>query len=319
MDNRIWMWIGFNVFVLAMLAVDLLLFHRKSHEVSMKEATGWTAVWVALALLFNGWIASYYGPDVGLQFLTGYLIEKALSVDNIFVFVLIFAYFKVPAMYQHRVLFWGILGALLMRGAMIAVGAALIHHLHWIVYVFGAFLVITGIRMAVQKEHDIEPQSNPMIRLIRKIWPVADHYHGEKFFVRGEVAGQGLRILATPLFVVLVMVETTDLIFAVDSVPAIFAITQDPFIVYTSNIFAILGLRSLYFLLAGVIHKFHYLQVGLSVVLMFVGVKMLLTGIYKIPVAVSLGVIALILLTSVVASLMFPKPAQEHDTADPVD
>ena len=316
MSNEIWMWVGFNVFVLAMLAVDLLIFHRDSHEVSMKEAAGWTAVWVALALVFNGGIYHYFGPEVGLQFLTGYLIEKALSVDNIFVFVLIFAYFRVPPQYQHRVLFWGILGALLMRGTMIGLGAVLIKQFHWIIYVFGGFLVLTGIRMANQKEHDIEPEANPVIRLIRKIWPVTNHYHGDKFFVTEEVPGKGLRKVATPLFVVLVMVETTDLIFAVDSVPAIFAITQDPFIVYTSNVFAILGLRSLYFLLAGVIHKFHFLQLGLSVVLMFVGTKMLLTDTYKIPVGISLGVIAAILIISVLASLAFPKALVEHDPVE---
>jgi tellurite resistance protein TerC len=217
-------------------------------------------------------------------------------------------------MYQHRVLFWGILGALVMRGAMIGVGAALIKQFHWIIYLFGAFLIITGLRMATQKEHDIEPQSNPVVRLIRRIWPVTDDYRGEKFFVREHVEGKGLRTLATPLFVVLVMVETTDLIFAVDSVPAIFAITEDPFIVYTSNVFAILGLRSLYFLLAGVIHKFHYLQLGLSVVLIFVGSKMLLSDFWKIPVGISLGVIAAVLTISVVASLMFPKAEGELET-----
>lgn len=316
MNNQVLLWVGFNVFVLAMLAVDLLIFHRKSHEVSMKEAAGWTVVWITLALLFNGGVASYYGSEVGLQFLTGYLIEKALSVDNIFVFVLIFAYFKVPPEYQHRVLFWGILGALVMRGSMIAVGATLIKQFHWIIYLFGAFLVFTGIRMASQKEHDIEPQSNPVIRLVRRIWPVTDSYRGDKFFVREQVEGKGVRTLATPLFVVLVMVETTDLIFAVDSVPAIFAITQDPFIVYTSNVFAILGLRSLYFLLAGVIHKFHFLQLGLSLVLMFVGLKMLLSDVVKVPVGISLGVIAFILTTSVVASLAFPKELEANDPID---
>jgi tellurite resistance protein TerC len=314
--NQVWMWVGFNVFVLAMLAVDLLIFHRKSHEVSMKEASAWTVVWISLAMVFNAGIYSYFGPEVGLQFLTGYLIEKALSVDNIFVFVLIFAYFKVPPQYQHRVLFWGILGALVMRGSMVGLGALLIKQFHWIIYVFGAFLVITGIRMATQKEHDIEPESNPVIRLIRKVWPVTNRYHGDKFFIREEVDGKGLRTVATPLFVVLVMVETTDLIFAVDSVPAIFAITEDPFIVYTSNVFAILGLRSLYFLLAGVIHKFHFLQIGLSLVLIFVGTKMLMTDYYKIPVGISLGVIALILITSVVASLMFPKQLAESDPVE---
>lgn len=318
--DQIWLWIGFNAFVLAMLALDLGVFHRDAHEVSVKEAGAWSAVWVALALLFNFGLYHYMGPEAGLQFLTGYLIEKALSVDNIFVFVLIFSYFQVPSRYQHRILFWGILGALLMRGAMIAAGATLIHQFHWIIYVFGAFLVFTGIRMATQDEMNIEPESNPVIRLVRRFVPVTNEYHGQKFFIREELGGK-LRRIATPLFVVLVLVETTDLIFAVDSIPAIFAITTDPFIVYTSNVFAILGLRALYFLLAGVIHKFHYLKLGLSVVLVFVGAKMLLIDVYKVPIGASLGVIAAILTTAVVASLLFPKPASAHDpvTHDPLE
>ncbi len=304
--DQLWLWIGFNAFVLVMLALDLGVFHREAHAVSMKEAGAWSALWVSLALVFNFGIYHFMGPQAGLEFLTGYLIEKALSVDNIFVFVLIFSYFSVPARYQHRVLFWGILGALLMRGAMIAAGAVLIAEFHWIIYVFGAFLVLTGIRMAMQPEHAIDAEQNPVIRLVRRIVPVSDQYHGQKFWVRAEVGGR-LRLVATPLFVVLVLVETTDLIFAVDSIPAIFAITQDPFIVYTSNVFAILGLRALYFLLAGVIHRFHYLKLGLSVVLVFVGAKMLLTDIYKVPVGLSLGIIALVLATAVVASLAVPK------------
>jgi len=322
--DQIWLWVGFNVFVLLMLAVDLGVFNRKAHEVSAKEAAAWSVVWVALALLFNYGVYHFMGRQAGMEFLTGYLIEKALSVDNIFVFVLIFAFFKVPAKYQHRVLFWGVLGALVMRGAMIGAGAYLIKQFHWIIYVFGGFLVITGIRMATQTEHAVEPESNPVIRLVRRFIPVTNRYHGQGFFVReAERPGGALRRVATPLFVVLVLVETTDLIFAVDSIPAIFAVTQDPFLVYTSNVFAILGLRSLYFLLAGVIHKFHYLKLGLSVVLVFVGAKMLLTDVYKVPVGLSLGVIALILLLSVVASLAFPKSAEahspvEHDPRAPV-
>src|SRR5688572_10880389 len=286
-----------------MLAVDLGVFHRRAHEVSLKEAAVWSAVWISLALLFAYGIYHFRGPKAGLQYLTGYLIEKALSVDNIFVFVLIFSYFRVPARYQHRVLFWGILGALVMRGAMIAAGAYLIQQFHWIIYVFGAFLVFTGLRMTTQTEHDIEPESNPVIRLVKSILPVTSTYHGQSFFVRQEVDGR-MRAVATPLFVVLVLVETTDLIFAVDSIPAIFAITQDPFIVYTSNIFAILGLRALYFLLAGIIHRFHYLKLGLAAVLVFVGTKMLMTDIFTVPVGLSLGVIALLLGTSVVTSLL---------------
>jgi tellurite resistance protein TerC len=306
--DQLWLWIGFNAFVLVMLALDLGVFHRQAHEVSMKEAGAWSALWVSLALVFNFGVYHFMGPQAGLEFLTGYLIEKALSVDNIFVFVLIFSYFNVPARYQHRVLFWGILGALLMRGAMIAAGAVLISEFHWIIYVFGAFLVVTGIRMAMQTERAIDAQKNPVIRLVRRFVPVSEAYHGQKFWVRAEVAGR-LRLVATPLFVVLVLVETTDLVFAVDSIPAIFAITQDPFIVYTSNVFAILGLRALYFLLAGVIHRFHYLKLGLSAVLVFVGTKMLLTDIYKVPVGLSLGIIALVLASSIVASLMMPKRA----------
>ena len=311
--DQLWLWVGFNVFVLAMLALDLGVFHRQAHAVSVKEAGLWSVAWIALALTFNYGIYHFMGRQAGLEFLTGYLIEKALSVDNIFVFVLVFSYFRVPPKYQHRVLFWGVLGALLMRGAMIGAGAALIERFHWIIYVFGAFLVFTGIRMALQEEHDIEPESNPVIRLVRRFIPITNVYHGQSFFVKEPLhAGGALRRVATPLFVVLVLVETTDLIFAVDSIPAIFAVTHDPFLVYTSNVFAILGLRSLYFVLAGVIHKFHYLKLGLSVVLVFVGVKMLLVDVYKIPISASLGLIALVLGTAVAASLLFPKTVEAH-------
>jgi tellurite resistance protein TerC len=307
--DQLWLWIGFNAFVLGMLALDLGVFHRKAHVVSMREAGAWTLVWVTVALLFNYGVYHFAGAQAGLEFLTGYLIEKALSVDNIFVFLLIFAYFRVPSQYQHRVLFWGIIGALLMRGAMIGAGAYLIARFHWILYVFGGFLVITGFRMATQDEHAVKPESNPVIRLVRRFIAVTDSYQGQRFFVPG--AG-GARRMATPLFVVLVLVETTDLIFAVDSIPAIFAITQDPFIVYTSNVFAILGLRAMYFLLAGVIQKFHYLKLGLAIVLVFVGVKMLLVDVYKLPIGISLGVIATVLAGAVAASLLFPKQAADH-------
>jgi len=312
-----WHWIAFNLFVLAMLAIDLGVFHRKAHAVSLREAAAWSAVWVALALLFNWGIYHYIGSRAGMEFLTGYLIEKSLSVDNIFVFVLIFAYFRVPAEYQHRVLFWGILGALVMRGAMIGAGAYLIARFHWIVYIFGAFLVVTAIRMATQDEHAVKPEANPVIRLIRRLMPVTDGYRGERFFVSEALTpGQGHARAATPLFVVLVLVETTDLIFAVDSIPAIFAVTQDAFLVYTSNVFAILGLRALYFLLAGVVTKFHYLKLGLAVVLFFVGAKMLLVDIYKIPIGLSLGVIATVLAGSIAASLLFPKQAVAHSPVE---
>jgi len=318
--DELWLWVAFNAFVLAMLALDLFVFHRHAHEVRTREAAGWTAFWVALALIFNYGVYRFMGAEVGLEFLTGYLIEKALSVDNIFVFVLIFSYFNVPLKYQHRVLFWGILGALVMRGTMIGAGAALIHRFHWIIYIFGAFLVITGVRMALQRDHAVEPESNPVLRLVRRFLPITRVYHGQSFFVRERVGGR-LRRVATPLFVVLLLVETTDLIFAVDSIPAVFAITTDPFIVYTSNVFAILGLRALYFLLAGVIHRFHYLQLGLAVVLGFVGTKMLLVDVFPVPIGISLGVIATVLSISVVASLMFPRGPHESAPVhgDPLD
>ena len=308
-------WVGFTLFVLAMLAIDLGVFHREAHEVSIREAATWSAVWITLALLFCFGIYQWMGAQAGLEFLTGYLIEKALSVDNIFVFVLIFSYFNVPLQYQHRVLFWGILGALVMRGAMIGAGAYLISHFHWIIYLFGAFLVVTGIRMATQDERDIQPEANPVIRLVRRLIPVTTAYHGQSFFAREKVGSQ-VRRAATPLFVVLMVVETTDLIFAVDSIPAIFAVTQDPFLVYTSNVFAILGLRALYFLLAGVITQFHYLKLGLSVVLVFVGAKMLLSDVYKVPIALSLGVVAVVLAVSVIASLLFPKRPAAHSPVE---
>jgi tellurite resistance protein TerC len=310
--DQFWLWIGFNAFVLAMLAVDLFVFHKEAHEVRAAEAAGWSVLWIALAVLFGSGVYRFMGPQAGLEFFAGYLIEKALSVDNIFVFVLIFGFFRVPPRYQHRVLFWGILGALIMRGGMIAAGAYLIQHFHWVIYVFGAFLVFTGVRMAIQKEHGLDPDSNAAIRLIRRVMPVTRAYHGQKFFVREHVGGR-LRLAATPLFVVVALVETTDLIFAVDSIPAIFAVTQDPFIVYSSNVFAILGLRALYFLLAEVIDRFHYLKLGLSVVLVFVGLKMLAADVYKVPVGVSLAVIAGVLGVAVAASWFWPRTATARD------
>jgi tellurite resistance protein TerC len=311
--DQLWLWIGFNAFVLAMLAIDLLIFHKDAHEVRVREAATWSVIWIALALLFGLGVSQFMGREAGLEYFAGYLIEKALSVDNIFVFVLIFSFFRVPPRYQHRVLFWGILGALLMRGAMIAAGAYLIQQFHWIIYVFGAFLVFTGVRMASHSEHDLDPESSLAIRLIRRLVPITSEYHGQQFFVR-EQGGQVRRLVATPLFVVLVLVETTDLIFAVDSIPAIFAITQEPFIVYSSNVFAILGLRALYFLLADVIDGFHYLKVGLSVVLVFVGLKMLAVDLYEVPIGVSLGVIVLVLGVSMAASWRWPRipPNQEE-------
>jgi len=310
MTYPLWVWIAFNGFVLAMLALDLGVFHRTSHEVKLREALVWSAVWVALALAFNALVWSRYGQQRALEFLTGYLIEKSLSVDNIFVFVLIFTYFRVPAQYQHKVLFWGILGALLMRAAFIAAGVTLIQRFHWIIYVFGGFLVVTGIRMAVQQDKEIHPERNPVLRLAKRLMPVSTSYDGDRFFTI-----LGGRRAATPLFVALLLVETTDLIFAVDSIPAILAITQDPFIVYTSNVFAILGLRSLYFALAGVVRMFHYLSIGLAGVLIFVGGKMLLVDVVKVPTALSLGVIAAILAVSVVASVLRPRPPARQESA----
>lgn len=290
-------WVVFNGFILAMLALDLGVFHRKSHEVSIREASIWSAVWVALALVFNYGLYLWRGSDAAIQFFTGYLIEKSLSVDNIFVFALIFSYFAVPKLYQHRVLFWGILGALVMRAIFILAGAALLERFHWILYVFGAFLILTGIKMALVKEGGFNPESNPLLKLVRRKISVTQEYVGDRFFVRRDG-----RLWATPLFLVLLLVESTDLIFAVDSIPAIFAVTKDPFIVYTSNVFAILGLRSLYFLLAGVMDKFHYLKVGLAAVLVFVGIKMALVDLVKIPSTWSLLVIAILLGTAMLAS-----------------
>lgn len=306
--SRIGLLVAFNVGVLAVLAVDLGVFNKKAHRISVKEATAWSSVWIALSLGFAAVINMLSGRQAALEFVTGYLIEYSLSIDNIFVIVLIFSYFRIAEKYQHRVLFWGIIGALLMRGSMIAGGAFLIGRFHWILYVFGVFLIFTGIRMAMQDEADIEPESNPVLRLVRRLVPVTQDFRDQSFFVREPLhRGEQARILATPLFVVLILVETTDLIFAVDSIPAIFAVTRDPLIVYTSNVCAILGLRSLYFLLAGVIHKFQFLKFGLAVVLTFVGVKMLLGSVYEIPIFVSLLVIAIILALSIVASLVFPR------------
>lgn len=321
MEEPIWLWVGFNLFVLAMLALDLGVFHRKSHAVSGKEALTWSLVWIALSLAFNTVIyffwdrmmpsSSYTNGEAALAFLTGYLIEKSLSVDNIFVFILIFSFFGVPAAYQHRVLFWGILGALLMRGILIAVGAALLEQFHWIIYIFGAFLIFTGIRMALQHDENVEPDKNPVVRFFRRFMPVTENFEEDKFFIRR--AG---KLFATPLFLILLVVESTDLIFAVDSIPAIFAVTRDPFIVYTSNVFAILGLRALYFLLANVMDKFQYLKYGLAAVLTFVGIKMVIVDFYKIPVGISLLVVAGILTTSILASLWKARNSPKLRTAE---
>lgn len=305
-------YLTFSLIILAVLALDLGVFHRKSHVVGVREALGWTAAWVVLALGFGGWIWSSYGMQRGTEFLTGYLIELSLSADNVFIFVLIFSYFSVPLIYQHKVLFWGVLSAIVMRLVMIFTGAALLERFHWLIYIFAAFLLITGIKLIVKKAGNVNLDNSPVIRWFRRLVPTTRDYDGDKFLTRH----QG-KLMATPLMLVLVCVEASDLIFALDSIPAIFAVTKEPFIVFTSNVFAIMGLRSLYFLLAGVIDKFHYLRTGLGVVLSFVGVKMLLSHTpYKIDTTLSLLVVAGVMTASIVASLIWPlKPSEKDEVA----
>ncbi len=293
------LWIGYTVFILIALVVDLGVFHRGARTITMKEAALSSVIWVALALVFNAGIYNYIGPQKGLEFFTGYLIELALSVDNLFVFLIIFSYFKVPEELRHRVLFWGILGAMLMRIIFILAGATLLGLFHWLDYVFGAFLLYTGVRIIFQKETEVDPEMNLLLRFARKYLRVTKDYEANKFFTK--VDGKSF---ATPLLLVLLVVESTDVVFAVDSIPAIFGITHDPFIVYTSNIFAVLGLRALYFLLQGMMDRFHYLPIGLGLVLAFVGLKMLITDYYPIPIGLSLGVVALVLAGSVIVSLL---------------
>ena len=299
MESHLLLWVVFNILVLGILALDLLVLHRKAHAVSLREALAWSCVWVSMALIFCLGIYFFHGGEKALEFLTGYVIEWSLSVDNLFVFLVIFSYFAVPPVYQHRVLFWGILGALVLRASFIATGTALLANFHWMIYVFGGFLIFTGIKLLFAGDDKIEPEKNPAVLLVRRFMKVTPEYQGQRFFLRKDG-----KLWATPLFLVLVVVETTDVIFAVDSIPAIFAITLDPFIVYTSNVFAILGLRALFFLLAGVMEMFHYLRVGLSFVLCFVGVKMVIVDFYKIPIGASLGVVAGILLLSILASVL---------------
>ena len=301
--TNIWFWLGFIAFVLAMLSLDLGVFNRTPHVVSAREALTWTGVWVGLALVFAGGLALFVDRQAALTFLTGYVIEESLSVDNIFVIVLIFQYFAVPAQYQHRVLFWGILGALIMRGLFIGIGAALLARFEWIIYIFGALLVITGIRMAVKQDEEFDGEQNPVVKFVRRFLPVTSDYRGEHFFTMEEG-----RRSATPLLLVLVLVEATDLIFAIDSIPAIFGITRDPFLVFTSNIFAVLGLRSLFFLLASVVTKFHLLKYGLAVILTFVGAKMLAEHWIHIPILWSLGIVISVLAASIGASFVWPQP-----------
>jgi tellurite resistance protein TerC len=316
-EHSIWLWVGFGAVILFMMSLDLGLLNRKAHTPTYKEASIWSAVWVTLALIFSGVIFWHQGKQEGLEFLTGYVIELSLSVDNLFVFLLIFSYFKVPSKYQHRVLFWGVLGALIMRVTIILLGTALITRFHWILYFFGAFLIYTGIKMMVQEETDIEPEDNPVVRIVTRFIPITRHYEEDKFFtvINGRRTG-------TLLLLVLVIVEVTDLVFAVDSIPAIFGVTTNFFIVFTSNVFAILGLRSLFFLLAGVVEKFHYLKVGLAIVLTLIGVKMLTESfLLKVMdkyslIIFSLSAVALILAGSVVASVIWPQKAERDIDID---
>ncbi len=311
--GTLWLWIGFNAFVLLMLAMDLGVFHRRPHAISLGEAAAWSVVWVVISLGFNLGLLHWYGKTPALEFFTGYVIEKSLSVDNLFVFVLLFRYFAVEHRYQHRVLFWGILGALVMRGALIGVGVALIRHFEWVLYLFGAFLVYAGLKMMFHEEEEVHPERNPVFRWARKFLPLTKRYEGQRFFVRDSSAtdaparGRQGRWLATPLVLVLLVIETTDLAFALDSIPAIFAITRDPFIVYSSNVCAILGLRAFYFLLAGVLPYFRYLSKGLSIVLMFIGLKMLGEHWVPIPTHISLAVVGIVLAVAVIASLFAAK------------
>jgi tellurite resistance protein TerC len=303
MEVSIFFWIGFHVLIFLMLALDLGIFNKKAHKVPVKEALKWSATWITLALLFSVFVFYEFGKTRALEFLTGYVIEYSLSVDNIFVFILIFSYFAVEDEYQHRILFWGILGALVLRGIFIFAGVALIHKFHWIIILFGGFLVFTGIKMMFQKETQVDPGKNPVFRFFRKILPVSEDSHGGRLFIK-----QDHKTYVTPLFLVLLVIESSDLLFAVDSIPAVLAISQETFIVYTSNIFAILGLRSLYFAVAGLMGYFRYLKVGLSFILTFVGLKMLASFFnIEIPILFSLAVIISILLISVIASLLIKK------------
>jgi len=297
-----YLWTGFIVFVFIMLALDLGVFHRKSHEVKIREALIWSAVWISLALIFNYGIFIFMGKEKAIEFLTGYVIEKSLSIDNLFVFIMVFTYFNVEPKYQHKILFWGILGALIMRAIFIFAGVALISMFHWIIYVFGGFLIFTGVKMLFHKDEKLNPNKNPLVIIFKKFFPVTEEMHGSKFFVKINA-----RTVATPLFIVLLVIEFTDLIFAVDSIPAILAISKDTFIIFTSNVFAILGLRALYFALAGITKYFYYLKYGLSAILVFVGIKMIMAEFYKIPIVYSLLSILGILLISILFSIVFPK------------
>jgi tellurite resistance protein TerC len=304
MDVTLWVWLGFIALIFLFLALDLLVFHREAHEISIKEAFVWSVVWSVIGIAFAGVIWAAWGSEIAGEYLAGYVIERSLSVDNIFVFALIFGYFSVPAAYQHRVLVWGLVGAVVFRIAFIAAGASLLETFHWMIYIFGGFLIFTGLRMAFGKEVEVHPETNPALRLLRRVLPVTSDYHGAQFFTR-----QAGVMMATPLLAVLVVIETTDIIFAVDSIPAIFAVTDHAFIVFSSNAFAILGMRVLYFLLAGAMHRFIYLKHGLAIVLVFVGVKMMSEDVLHMPIAISLGIIAIVLALSMGLSLIVTRNA----------
>lgn len=302
MEETILLWGGFSLFVIGMLALDLGVFHRKLHEVKPREALIWTAVWISLAMTFNAFVYYHFGKARAFEFFTAYIIEKSLSIDNIFVMIMIFQYFQVPKMYEHKVLFWGIFGALIMRVIFIFAGVGLIHTFHWLIYIFGGFVLFMGVRMVVRMDRKLKPEKNPLVRLARKVFAVTETFEGDKFFVKRPG-----KMMATPLFITVILVEATDLIFAVDSIPAILAISNDPFIIYTSNVFAILGLRSLYFAIAGMEKYFRYLKYGLAAVLVFVGMKMCLTDILLVPIEISLLAIAFILCVAIVASIISGK------------
>jgi len=307
MEESIYVWLGFLAFVFLMLAVDLGVFNRNAHVVKVKEALIWSAVWIGLSLIFNLGVYYYLGKVKALEFLTGYLIEKSLSVDNLFVFIMLFTFFGVERKYQHKVLFWGILGALIMRAIFIFAGVALINKFHWIIYIFGAFLVFTGIKMLFHKDEQIDPDKNPLVRLFKKFIPVTPEMHGSKFFIKIN-----RKRFATPLFIALIVIEVTDLIFAADSIPAILAISHDTFIIFTSNVFAILGLRALYFALAGITEYFYYLKYGLSIILAFVGVKMIISPFYEVPIVASLLIILAVLVLCVLISIIFPQKKEDQ-------
>lgn len=307
MEYSLTVWIVFNVFIISMLVVDLMVFNRKPHEISIKESLIWTGIWIALAIVFGIGLYVYANPDTALDYFTGYLIEKSLSVDNIFVFLLIFTYFGVEPKFQHKVLFWGIFGALVFRLLFIFIGVALIEQFHWLIYIFGAFLVFTGIKLGLEKDKEIRPDRNPVLKLVRRFVPITKDYHGQNFFLKKRG-----RIIATPMFVVLIVIETTDIVFALDSIPAIMAITRDEFIIYSANAFAILGLRALYFALSGVMRLFHFLHYGLAFILVYIGFKMLIESFYQIPTTFTLIIIVITLIISVLLSIFFPKENSSH-------